>query len=572
MIVNYLRLARVLGLDRDVRPSKELEDSAGFLGINASEVIIKARLALVLVLFSLTVVLFLFMRTINAVFISLGISAGVYYYLTERPKIRARDERMRALSHTPEIMTVLGTSIELGRNLEDAVRLAADYCGGRISRDLANAYKLSLLAGKPLVKSFNSIIDEWGEFSEGFKRGARLLLSALRESNAGKTVELAISTFLKSLSSELKNYLASIKTHTLVLFSFGTIMPLILISMMPVLNLLNMSASPILVGSLLAVNLLLLLAYSKYILNKRPPSFSQLAINPGKKGLALAVLLFFAVSSVSLLHYVAPFFNAYFPLPAYYSSLPLIVSLPVSLSAYYYMNSHSLLKKRNKAIRAEKEILGITYSLGISLQEKRSFEDALNQEAKKEGVIPFHLRRALGAIKDLKISPEKAVMKELSFINSNRVKSVFGLVFQALRQGINKGAGGVLKIYEHFNMMMQSENDNKAALEQTLSMMKLTVVVFAPLISAFIVLMQQMINSSISSTAISFINLQGAMSIDIIEMLLGFYVTGLVIILTRYNVYLKSGSDKILLYSELFVNLLLSTCIYVGALLLAKTF
>ena len=62
------------------------------------------------------------------------------------------------------------------------------------------------------------------------------------------------------------------------------------------------------------------------------------------------------------------------------------------------------------------------------------------------------------------------------------------------------------------------------------------------------------------------------MSIDIIEMLLGFYVTGLVIILTRYNVYLKSGSDKVLLYSELFVNLLLSTCIYVGALLLAKTF
>ncbi len=570
--MNYLSIAKALSIDKDVNPSEELIKSAEFLGISARDVIIKARLVFVFLLFSLTFALFFLTRNLVSVAFSLGISFLVYYYLTENPKKKAYSERLKALNYAPEIVTVFGTSIELGRNLEDAVRLAADYCGGRISDDLANAYKDSILLGKPLIRSFTNLIREWGEFSDGFKKSMRLMLAGLRESDPEKTIELGMSTFLKSLSTDLKNFLGGIKTHTLILFSFGTIMPLIIISMMPVFNLLTLSTSPLQVGGLLLVNLFLLWAYSRYILNKRPPSFSQIAVSPGKGNVFLSILIFFTVSSLSLIHYLAPLIGAYFPLPSYYASIPLVAAFPVSLSAYFYLNSHSLLKKRNEALKAEKELLGITYSLGVSLQEKRSFEDALKQEALKEGIIPLHLRKALGAIKDLKVSPEKAIMEELSFVDSDRVKSVFGLIFQALRQGVSKGASGVFKVYEHFSQMIQVEDENKASLEQVLSMMKLTVVVFAPLISAFIVMMQQMINVNVSSAALTFVNLKGSITIDLMELLLGYYMAGLVIILTSYNVYLKNGPDKVFLYNELSVNLLLSLAIYIGTLLLAKAF
>lgn len=570
--MNYLSVAKRLGLDKDVKPSTELIRDTSFLGLNPTEVIIKARLGMFITLIGSAISL-AFIAGVMGTLLSIIPSLITYYYITEKPKSKAREERLKSLGHAPEIITVLGTSLELNPNLERAVRIAGETCEGRISYDFAKAYKDSILKGVALRDSFKLIINEWGLHSEGFRQGMQLINTSLisKESRA-QTINNALNNFFKNLINDLKKFLAKTKTHTLVLFSFGTIIPLILISMLPVVNLLNFESNPLIISLLLGANLLGINYYANYIINNRPASFSQVKIKTSKSFVnkTYAIVLFLVISSPTILYYGAKTLGGVFPIPSNFASMPLILGLAVSISTYYYMNSKDLMKKRSKALKAEKELLNITYNIGTKLQERRSFESVLKKvilEGKNKE-LNNHLRRAYNNIKDLQKQPEEAVMKELKKTGSKRVSSVFKLIFHALRQGVEQSAQSVLRVYEHFNQMIQAEEEHKALIEQVLSMMKVTALIFAPIISAFIVIMQGMIEANIPNTELPglSLNFSGGISLELMQLMLGLYTIGLVIVLTKYYVKLRHGPDNVILKHELAKSVMTSTIIYLGVL------
>jgi len=566
-------------MDKDVNPSEELLECSEFIGVNANEVIIKARVYMFFTLIVSAIGLALIVKNFLGTMISVVPALIAYYYVTEKPKIKARQERLRSLGHAPEIITVLGTSLELNPNLERAVRLVSETCGGRISNEFKKAYKDSILKGVPLKDSFKKIINEWGSYSEGFRQGTHLINTSLLERESReRTIDNGMNAFFNGLINDLRKFLAKTKTHTLVLFSFGTIIPLIVISMLPIVSLLNIETNPLMIGLFLTLNLLGINYYAGFIINNRPATFSQVDLTQKSEFIAplipYSLLLFFIISSPTLLYYGAMMIGGAFPLPKEYASMPLIIVLSVGLSVYFYGRSKSLMKTRNKAISAEKEVLDITYSLGGKLQEKRSFEDALkhviNENKGKE--LTYHLKKAYNNIKELQTPHEEAVMKELSRTGSKRVSSVFGLIFHALRQGVENSARSVFRIYEHFSRMVQTENEHKALLEQVLSMMKVTAIIFAPLISAFIVMMQGMIEANVPTTDLQGygLNFYSGMSLEVMQLLLGLYTIGLVIVLTRYYVQLNNGPDKVILNHELSNNIITACLIYLGTLVFTQ--
>ncbi|MBD3311850.1 hypothetical protein GF352_00085 [archaeon] len=573
--MDYFSIAKKLRMDKDLNPSQELVNSSAFLGINPEEVLIKARLGLFFTLIGSAVVLALILKNLLSVIISLGLSLMVYYYLTELPKIKAREERLKSLGHAPEIITVLGTSLELNPNLERGVRLVGENCGGRISSDLSKAYKDSLLKGVPLKESFNNVISEWGEHSQGFKQGMNLINTSLLERiSREETIKSALNSFFNNLINDFRQYLARTKTHTLLLFSFGTIIPLIIISMLPVINLLNININPLVITGLLGANLLGIHYYSSVILKKRPPTFSQISLKTKSDSgnlLLYSLILFLVISSPSLIYFYARLVNGVFLIPKKWSTIPLIIGLTASLSTYFYLKSRPYVKARVKAVKAEKELLNITYALGSKLQEKRSLENALKQVIKehKDKELTSHLIVAYHNMKEFHKEPEQAVMKELVKTGSNRVKSVFKLVFHALRQGVEQSAKSVLRIYQHFNKMIQVEDEHKSMLEQVMSMMKVTAIIFAPLISGFIVIMQGIIESNIPVNELQGygLSLGAGMGVELMMLILGFYCTGLVVVLTRYQSRLENGPDRVALMNNLSKNVLVAGMVYVSALI-----
>ncbi len=524
---------------------------------------------MIIILTTITIPLTIILK-LNGLITSITTGIITYYLITEKPKNKAREERIKALSHAPEIITVLSTSLELNPNLENAVKQVGENCEGRISKEFSKAYRNSIIKGTPLNKSFNKIIQEWGEYSKGFKRGMNLIKTSLLEQNPTNTISTGVKVFFDGLTNELKKFLAKTKTHTLILFSFGTIMPLIIISMMPVISLLNINSSPTTIIIMLLINLIGLEYYANYIINNRPPTFSQLTIETKNKHITYSIILFIIISSPTLLYYGARVIGGEFPLPEYYASMPLIIGMTTGLSTYYYKNSKPFIKKRDKALKAEKELLNITYAIGTKLQEKRSFENTIKQIIKEnKGEIIKHLRKAYQNIKELQTPIRKAIMNELNKTNSKRVKSVFSLIFQALKQGVDKSAKSVFKIYEHFNNMIQAEEEHKAMLEQVLSMMKITALAFAPLISGFIIIMQEMISNNITDSTIIHIN---NISINQMIAILGAYTIGLVIILTKYNIKIRNGPDKVTINYEIAKNIITATIIYLATIIIAKSF
>lgn len=569
-----------LGLNKDVKPSDELVSCASFLGLNPVDVIVKARFFMLLSLVTSSVVIMLLSNNVLFTLVGVLVSLVVYYYFTEKPKWVFKEERLKALGFAPEIVTVFGTSLMLNPSLERGFKLVSDSCVGRVSDDFRSAYKNSILLGEPLVDALNRIAITWGEFSDGFRRGLHMISTGLKGDLS--VIDKGMNIFFNGVTNDLRRYLGKIKTHTLVLFSFGTIMPLIIISMLPVIAILDGSSNPLLIAGFLVVNLLLLNQYASYILAKRPLTFSQVSTKPLRKGfirfksfevpgIPYALIVFFVISSPSLIHFFTGGLGGLFPLPDNLSTVPLVIGLCVSLSLYYQGKSGSLMAKRSRAVKCEKELLDITYSIGSVIQDKRSFEDALRVviSGNKGKLLAGYLRNAYNNIKELSVSNEKAVISELVKTNSKRVLSVFNLIFMGLKQGITNGAENIFRIYEHFNRMYTCEEESRALLEQVLSMMSVTVLVFAPLISAFIVIMQNLIEvnvSDMSSYGVSFINT--STSIELMILMLGFYVSGLVFILTRYQVLLRSGPDDVLVSHELSRNFLVSTSVFLATLFL----
>ncbi|MFA5406424.1 MAG: hypothetical protein WC307_03665 [Candidatus Nanoarchaeia archaeon] len=588
--MNYLIIAKKLGLDKDVKPSNELINASAFIKINPNKVIIKARLWLFITLIISMIVITLLTNNLLIITLSVIPALITYYYITEKPKIKAREERLNGLGHAPEIITTIGTSLELNPNLERAIRLAGDNCGGRISKDLSTAYKNSIINGQSLKESFDKIIIDWGNHSDGFKHGMNLIKTSLMELNDAdreRTIERGMDSFFNGLINELRRFLGQIKTHTLILFSFGTIIPLILISLLPMVNLLNIESNPILLIILLGANLLLINEYTNHALKNKPAGFSELDVkNNLKQGMmrlgfngqgfdvpakAYTIIIFLLIASPTIIYYTSMIAGNLFLMPAEYASMPLILGLGLSLSLYFHGTSHPSIKARNKALKNESELLEVVYSIGTKLQEKRSFEDSLRQVVNEnKGLLINHLSRAYRNISDLRTPVEESIITELTKTGSKRVISVFKLLFNALKQGVDKSSQCVFRVYEHFNRMIQAEEEHKSMLEQVLSMMKITAVFFAPLISAFIIIMQLIIEVNVTGLGVAFFNFQGLINADLMTLLLGIYTIGLVIVLTRYHTLLKNGPDQVLLRHELSINILFATTIYLGTLLLSK--
>jgi len=457
----------------------------------------------------------------------------VMHLVTEYPKNLAVLKRIEALDNTPNIIISLIVSLKQNANLERAVAFTVKYNKGLVIEDLKQAL-WNCWSGKAesMSKQLSLIALKWGEYSTGFKRSLFLIQSSLSEKNEFRRQEIldkALSVALEDIKFQFKGYVEGLKTPTLFLFSFGTIIPLLIVSLLPMISVISsVTLSSLQILLILVGSLLITYFYSNHIIRKKPSGFSNIIIPEGVKGLPgkgklrfmrvefnayLYPLLIGLVISVpglvfllgqlpgvSLTGWLSNPINEL-------NTLTIIWGLGVGLSIYWYGRNKPKLELRNRMRELEKGIIDALYQVASRMSEGRSVEESIKWVSKVlgKGEVSELFSKTSDLVRKRNFTLEQAFFDEgsgsLREVFSKRVKAIIRVLVNASKQGVSVCANTLFSVTRQYSDLNRVEEELKQGLTQSLGMMHITAVFFAPIICGLIISMQQLIQQTVISVS-----------------------------------------------------------------------
>lgn len=371
----FIRSCRWAGkwLGKRWKEDTELEESLRFLRweIGMGEVKAFALLSSLLSLLPLFLLLLLSPKFLPL----LLLPPLVYWWVRTHPIRQMEKERERGRGEVPRLLCALSSSLLLNPNLEVAVSFAAENAEGKmgpeLKRELSNFFLGIHKGAEEVLRRFS---ERWGNPPE-LSKPLPLLLASVKmgEEDRRKALEQALETSLEEVRERLRSFLGWVKLPLFLLYSFGVVLPLCLLTLVPVLGSTGLLSSPLplvmLYGFLLPSTLYLL---SSWILSKRP-LFSSPHDSPSAG-------IFFFLLPLPLLF---PLFRSLPPSePGVLGFLWLVVLL---LSLYF-------LSKRDggehlRSLEMEEDFPGFLQELGSRLREGRPMEEALRRASENRGKL-----------------------------------------------------------------------------------------------------------------------------------------------------------------------------------------
>jgi hypothetical protein len=393
---------------RDVKVSEELKKAVSFLkwGIAPYEIILFSNFilvlsAIVLALVNILAVLF-FPPSLIIIAISCLIPPILAYSVTDLPKNAANFERIESLGYAPTILTQIVIYLKQNPNLERALDFVSNYSEGRIASDIKGVLWKCLMGYKINIKhELGDLAQKWGEYLTELKRSIYLVVASVSEKNdikRNQTLDRAINISLEGVVNKIKAYTNNLYLPTLFLFSFGTVLPLVIISLLPIFSFMGGEfSSPFQMFTILVVSLSAIYFYSNRILAKRPPSFSTVKLpdyldiypKPGYlklkfgkrefevKAITYCVLIFLVISFPGLLYLLSeiPFItfipNMFSDILKGFNTLTIIWGFGAAITFYAYGTSWYKKKIRDEVEELEKESIDGMYQIASRINEGR---------------------------------------------------------------------------------------------------------------------------------------------------------------------------------------------------------
>lgn len=627
----YLELAKFssrkfpqLG-DETAKVSEELKLSLKSLGwkiqpyqvINLSYFVL-ALSAIVLVI--INVLAILLTKDISPIIIISSIAAPFLlgYFVTEYPKSEAHLERIEALSNAPSILTQMVIYLKQNPNLEKAVEFVSKYSEGKIVDDLKNALWESLMGHKVSIKiELGKIAQKWGDELVELKRSIYLIRAAVSEKNEIKrnhTLDHAINIALEGVMSKIQEYTNKLYLPTLFLFSFGTVLPLVIISLLPIFSFIGKEvSSPIQMFLLLTFSLIAIYIYSGRIIVQRPPAFSNIKLPEFVPGYpkpsdlrfkfgkinfefnafyyTIAVFLVIAFPGIIFMTGQIPGLqlaqNPFSQLLKGFNTLTIIWAFGIAVTLYAYGSSWYKQELRQKVENLEKEMIDGTYQLASRISEGRSPEDTIKHISESMPGTSFGTLMAstYDVIKSRHSTIEEAFFNpnygSLRKVYSKNLLLIMRLFVNSLKRGIEHSSQMLFTISNHFDQLKKTEEKMKETLKNSLSMMRMTASVFAPMITGLVITLQQLIQEGMASAKeklgslgyeyfnLSFLN-PPALSVEMLQLVAGIYMLLLAVLLIRYVCLLEFGKDDVMLKSELAKNLPIALFIFTATLIFSR--
>lgn len=514
--------------------------------------------------------------------------------ITDYPKRKTIELRINALSEIPNIIVNLIISLRQKSNLEHAISFAGNYSEGPIAEDLK---RLTWNHWTGKKSSINEQLDElalkWGVWSNGFKRAVYLIRSSLAEKSEArrlKTLDRALEVVLDDIKFQNRRYAEEMRTPTMILFSFGTVLPLVAISILPILSFIGiMSTSALQVFVLLVLSLVAVYFYSNSIMAKKPAGYSQIKIpkEKSKKSWAwysLGIAIFLSFPGILYLIGQIPGVHTGIELSNDLYSLSIIIGIMTGISTYNHNASKDRIKERNKIAEMESELTDVTYQLGSRMGENRSPEEALRWVAKTmpDYKISELLKRVSQLIRKRSFTLEQAFFERnvgvLRKTHSKRIKSIFQIFINSGKKGVKASSEAMFSLSNQLGEIKKTNDRIQHNLTNSLSMMKLTATVFAPAICGLIISMQAIMNNTLSRASVNlskygydiFVGSAKIIPIGILQLIVGVYLIALSYLLIRFVSIVKNSNDEILLKRDLSSNLVISLIVFIASLIISR--
>ncbi|MEM7820779.1 MAG: hypothetical protein QW751_01080 [Candidatus Aenigmatarchaeota archaeon] len=602
----FIAFCRLTGRWLAAPASKELQRAVRLLkwDLKPEYIVGAAKFAMIViavVLSTLTVLAFIFNTNPLMFAVTIPLSILIFYVISEWPKNLARDKAVAALGWAPQVVAAIAIPLKQNPNLEAALAFAAEYGEGELIED----FRKLVWAGwtgkvSNLHKGILLIAKKWGHFSQGFSRGLHMIAASFHEIDLRRkaaALDGAVSVVLEDVVSRMREYAQGLHIPTLLLFSLGTILPLMVVSLFPLVAFFGMDVPPAAIAAFLALSVIASYVYSNNILRTRPPTFSQPVVRSdvpegymifGKRTVQVAPLaacaallisapgIFYLLSEVGIVP-VGPL-----GFVAGIGTIIVLWGIAIGTAIYFWGTVRHKVAARQRIKAAEEQFVDSLYHIRNRLSDGRPVEDAIEFAGRMSGgpEAAAILSDISGRMRRLSLPLETAI--EQADVQSNLIMSILRLLTVSLKKGVAAAAQTATLAFNYINKIRKVERGLIMMLNKNLSMMRATAMFFAPVVCAMIVVMFQLITATVANTQHRFTEtgysgfaagMLGTPSVspEVLQLIVGLYALGLTAVLVRFVSRIALGPDRIGLRMDLAKALPATMIMFTITLLIART-
>jgi len=554
----YVKSCKVAGsfslLKKSQRAPPELRENIELAGLDVTpqEVAALAVLASVACTFLTTLAAVFALRGGQMILpiIAAPMPLCAYFLIGWYPKWRAERERIRGLGEVSQLINYMTMAMKTTPNMERATQFAADNLDGSLGRRLRRLlWEVGLRVHSSVDEATVKFANYWGKWREDFRRSIYLIRSSMLErveSRRLQVLDKALDVCLQGTKEQMEGFAASLHLPTLVIYSIGVLLPLVLVAVLPVLTTVGVSISAWQIFVIYCVALpLLVWALSRQVLSKRPAAFPPPKIPSDAttwRTAFIAVAVGLAIASPA----IACVFGK--PIPLDIAALSALWGAGLSVTFYIHQTTAKAYKLRQKTLQIEHEFGDSLFQLGNRISEGRPAEDAFERTAEtmRGSGISEVFRRASANIRIGGLGLRSALFDEengaLKNVHSQTVRSTMKMLIDVVQRSTKAAGEVVLRIASHLKGLRRVEADVRKSLGEVVSSMRSVALFFAPLIASVTSRMQGVLAGK--SAEVSFLG-GASVSPSIFLFVLGIYIMLLTIILISYSTEIEAGDDRL---------------------------
>ncbi len=521
--------------------------------------------------------------TLVAVLGSLIIPFIGYAFIVNYPFTKANSLRIKMLGFMPEAVSYMVMSLYLNPSLEHAVAFASENTEEPLATDLKKIlWGVYLREYDTIEEAFVKFAYEWGQWNDGFKRALYTLrVSSMRstERERKETLDKASEIIMESSKRDLIAYAESLYVPTMILFSIGVMLPLILASLLPIapigkdLTWLIVLLFDVIIPAMFYV-------YAKKIITEKPvlttPPDLKVHLTKTEKNTVIIISILigalFGYLGLRSFDYVTSSFLLW------------AISIPIAI--YLFVTSYPMKTEHDMLVEMNDDFPDALFNVGSRVAEGEPFELALRRvvDLMRGSAIEILFRRILYSLKTTRDSLEEILFGKDGILMDKSTKVInttMRVTLDALKKDNVTAGGMIINIASHLREMKGIERDMKTKLGSATGMMQLTALFFAPITIAVTLVLYAVILGKLEQVAnllpnnsmfsIGFLKIQH-MSAYTFSIIMLVYVFLTVLITGYFYTNVMYGDDPIQNRFELAKMLIIAPILYTISLYFMNNF
>ncbi|MEM4728680.1 MAG: hypothetical protein QXH42_02820 [Thermoplasmata archaeon] len=497
-----------------------------------------------------------------AVLASLVVPLMAMAWLGSFPKSRASRVRVLSLGRAPEAVNYMAMAMRVSPTLDRAVAFAAENVDEPMATELRRVlWSVQLREHDSVEESFLSFAQEWGEWSDDFRRSLFAIRAGeMERSHEGlqRALDRAVETVLSGTKRTMETYAASLSGPTFVLFALGILLPMMLGAVLPMASLGGLRLGALETALLMDVLFpLSTFAFALSILGKRPGTSSPPSLPDGDRnriraavaagGFAGALLILLGVCQM------AGWLGEGLRTPG---SITVLWGLALPVSVYCLLSTRDKRRELARIRRLEEEFPDALFQLGSRIAEGMPVEAALERTAavlkgtEAAGLfqrIAFALRLTRSTLDKVLFGPGGVLVG----FPSRTVRAAMRMLVESVKKDNATAGRTIVGFSQYLKDLRRLDSDIRLRLGSVMDTMRTTAMFFAPLVmgitaALYVVLSDVTQGISLGGAAIGVSEaMREAVPAHIFTAIIGLYLVLVVFVITHFTSGIRWGEDRV---------------------------